>query len=1149
MKRLYIFALLLSFTALLHAQNASSRYTKASVLASGKWVKMAVTSPGIYQLSTSNLKSMGFSNPAKVRLYGLNLEVLPETSIENIDDDLVEIPLYHTADKVLFYGRGSTNWTLSSSSGTAALFTHLNNPYSSRTYYFLTESDSLTPKSFEKFAYEVPEATERQTTFPEHQLIEKDAFSFLNAGRTFFDSYDFANGNSQTYSLSLPGIAPSTSVRLSVQFGAAGKKSSSVAISFNDSACGTLSFASLSEYEYGKVSSRTITLPAPKQESNNVKLVHTRESGIAGHLDYIRASYIRRLNLTGNELLFRPNATGSVVFSLTGGNASTIFWRISNAKGIEEVEGTFDSSTNTWSIPFTSDTSASANDWKSEELVALNPSATFPTPTLVGNVENQNLHALRNIDFVIVVPNSGKITQQAQRLADIHTQVDTMKCAVVTANQVYNEFSAGKPDATAIRRFMKMLYDTASTPAQRPKNLLLFGDCIWDNRLITPGLSKLNADDYLLCYESENSISHTNSYILEEYFALLDDNGAANVLNEKPRIGVGRIPATTTAQAKGVVDKLITYIKNEQVGAWKNTICVLCDDGNENSHMRDGEAIISQTKSLYPDYRIKRIYWDTYTREQSSTGNSYPTVKADIDKQITDGALIMNYSGHGAAYCLSHEQVVLRSDFENWSSPRLPLWVTAACDITPLDMNEENIGETAILNPKGAAMGILTAARTVYQSSNRELNLAFMKYVLAKNSERRTYSIGEALSQAKSDLIASNSSPINKAHFIYLGDPAMRLLVPTYKVAIDRINDVSLSNGTTPSVSAGSKVKVVGHIEDENGNVATNYKGKVYPTIFDNIELVTCLNNPFGESNGNESEEPFTFYDRIRMLYNSIDSVSAGQFSFTFPIPLDNNYSGENGLISLYASNEQQSIEANGYCDKFLISGTNPALSTDTVGPDITLYLNSTSFTNGSTVNETPLLMATISDEDGINVTGSGVGHDIVVIIDNDESLTYSLNSYFIPAVGDYRKGSISFSIPDLSDGHHTLTLRAYDILNNPAQKIIDFYVNEGAKPTIFNFVIDTSRSGNIIFTVINDRPESTIGLSLRIYDIAGRLVHESTEQGHSTSGTYSFTGNYNEAGTSIPSGVYIAKVGISSNSGDEATEAKKFLILQKKNK
>ena len=551
MKRLYIFALLLSFTALLHAQNTSSRYTKASVPASGKWVKMAVTSPGIYQLSTSNLKSMGFSNPAKVRLYGLNLEVLPETSIENIDDDLVEIPLYHTADKVLFYGRGSTNWTLSSSSGTAALFTHLNNPYSSRTYYFLTESDSITPKSFEKFAYEVPEATERQTTFPEHQLIEKDAFSFLNAGRTFFDSYDFANGNSQTYSLSLPGIAPSTSVRLSVQFGAAGKKSSSVAISFNDSACGTLSFAALSEYEYGKVSSRTITLPAPKQESNNVKLVHTRESGIAGHLDYIRASYIRRLNLTGNELLFRPNATGSVVFSLTGGNASTIFWRISNAKGIEEVEGTFDSSTNTWSIPFTSDTSTSANDWKSEELIALNPSATFPTPTMVGNVENQNLHALRNIDFVIVVPNSGKITQQAQRLADIHTQVDTMKCAVVTANQVYNEFSAGKPDATAIRRFMKMLYDTASTPAQRPKNLLLFGDCIWDNRLITPGLSKLNADDYLLCYESENSISHTNSYILEEYFALLDDNGAANVLNEKPRIGVGRIPATTTAQAKG----------------------------------------------------------------------------------------------------------------------------------------------------------------------------------------------------------------------------------------------------------------------------------------------------------------------------------------------------------------------------------------------------------------------------------------------------------------------------------------------------------------------------------------------------------------------------------------------------------------------
>ena len=310
---------------------------------------------------------------------------------------------------------------------------------------------------------------------------------------------------------------------------------------------------------------------------------------------------------------------------------------------------------------------------------------------------------------------------------------------------------------------------------------------------------------------------------------------------------------------------------------------------------------------------------------------------------------------------------------------------------------------------------------------------------------------------------------------------------------------------------------------------------------------MTCLNNPLGESNGNESEIPFTFYDRIRMLYNSVDSISAGHFSFTFPIPLDNNYSGENGLISLYASNEQQTIEANGRSTQFLISGTSPTLSTDTIGPDITIYLNSTSFTNGSTVNETPLLIATLHDEDGINVTGSGVGHDITAMIDNEEGLTYSLNSYFVPTIGDYRKGTISFSIPELEEGHHTLTLRAYDVLNNPSQKTIDFYVNQGAQPTIFNFIIDTSSLGNVVFTVINDRPESTIGLSLRIYDIAGRLVYQTEEEGHSSSGTYSFKWNYNETGSSLTSGVYVAKVGISSNSGNEATKAKKFLILQKK--
>ncbi len=1117
-------------------------YATNSVLSSGTWVKIRIDKPGVYQITNSSLRSMGFSNPDRVKLYGMNMEILPESGLSGLGDDVTELPLYRTSDKVLFYGRGTTQWSVRTAGSNYVSFTHTNNPYTSYKYYLLTEGDN--PMEFPTYSYEVATDAASFDVFPEHALIETDGYSFMNSGRTFFESYDYLSNNTRSYNLELPGLASDRSVTLDVQFCAAGTSASTLSVSMNNTDIGTIDLPKLGNYDHGIMRSRSFTLSSDVSTQNTIKLVHDRTSGISGHLDYIRAGYFRRLQLDGGSLLFRPCQDGDQLFNLTGANDNTVVWRVTRHGEIEGVKSTLSGST--LQIPFTSENNGLVT-WKTEELVALNPSASFPSPTVVGKIANQDLHSLGNLDLVIVVPASGKLVAQAQRLADAHTTYDSLRSVVLTIDKVYNEFAGGTPDATALRRFMKMLYDNSTSESNRPKNLLLFGDGVWDNRMVTGGLQSKSPDDYLLCYESDNSLSKTDSYVMEEYYVLVDDDNTS-LLYSPPRIGVGRIPALTSREAKGVVDKLIGYMSNKEVGSWKNLLCFICDDGNNNLHMRDGEDVIKNIESVTSSYRIRRIYTDTYERETTATGSHYPNAKVDIDKLMRDGALVMDYTGHGAPGQLAHEQLLLNQDFESWITKRLPLWFTAACDVSPFDMNKTNIGESAILNSDGSAMGFIGTARTVYSDPNRQMNIRFMTSVLSRDEFGRQYTLGEALMKAKRELISSGSSVYNRIHYHLLGDPAMKLALPTYNIVIDEINGMPANSENTDPVYAGEVVTVKGHIEGDNGLTDDSFNGLVYPTVMDNVELVTCLNNPYRETNGNESAEPYTFNARMKMLYTVADSVQNGQFTFKFPIPLDNNYSGEEGLISLYATNNDHSHEAHGYNSQFRIAGTSDEISQDTIGPVISpIYLNTDRFVSGDVVNETPLLMAYLSDKDGINMTGSGIGHDIEALIDNNEQTTYSLNSYFIPTTGDYTSGKVEFSIPELPDGRHTLTMRAFDILNNPSTSTIEFYVNNGERPKIFSLNVNTPVNDEVLFTIENDRPQTDLTIHITVYDVSGRMVYETSEKDFNSGSTYTFSWNMAENNAHLVPGVYIVKAGISTADGPQATDAKKFIVVRRK--
>ncbi len=757
---------------------------------------------------------------------------------------------------------------------------------------------------------------------------------------------------------------------------------------------------------------------------------------------------------------------------------------------------------------------------------------TIGEPAYVYRITNQDHHADAATDMVIIIPTSQHLLAQAERLKAHHEQHDGLRVTIVPADELYNEFSSGTPDATAYRRYLKMLYDRATTPNDKPRYLLLFGDGAWDNRMLTSEWSGYNTDDYLLCYESENSFSQVNCYVSDDFFCLLDDeeviqitNGNSTTYAGKPDVAVGRLPARTPDEAKTLVDKIISYAQNEYAGPWQNEICMMGDDGNDNSHMKTADKVATMIESTYPNYNVDKIYWDAYQRTSSSTGYSYPDVTRLIKQQLQNGALMMNYCGHGAAYAMSHELVMKLTDFEAQQSNYLPLWMTASCDIMPFDGQEENIGETVMLNSKGGGIAFFGTTRTVYATYNEVMNLAFTKHVLTPGM-----AIGEAVRLAKCELVEKSSDlTCNKLQYTLLGDPALQLNTPRQKMVVDSINGMPATQGI--KLAAGSIVKITGHVE-LNNETDTDFNGIVTLSVRDAEETITCRLN---DRSSTGADKAFVYQDRTNYLYRGSENVTEGIFNFTFAIPKDISYTDGSGLMTLYAINADKTRSAHGENESFELIGSSTAL-TDSIGPSVYCYLNSKNFKNGGKVNTTPYFIAELYDDSGINASGSSIGHDLELIIDGDMNQTYNLNNYFEYDFGDYRSGSIGFSIPQLSIGTHKLLFRAWDILNNSTTTELLFEVSEDAGSGEFNVTCTQNpASTNTQFVITHDRPGSELKVTLDVFDLGGRQLWRQTDTVMATNNTVTIDWNLNVAGGSrLHTGLYLCRLTL--NDGDSQT-------------
>ncbi len=765
-------------------------------------------------------------------------------------------------------------------------------------------------------------------------------------------------------------------------------------------------------------------------------------------------------------------------------------------------------------------------------------SASHPQAEYVYNITNQNHHADSFADMVMIIPTSQKLLSQAERLKAFHEEHDGMRVNIVPADELYNEFSSGTPDANAYRRYLKMLYDRAETEDDYPKYLLLFGDCVWDNRMLTTTTQNLSPDDYLLCFESEDSFNEITCFVDDGFFCLLDEGEGSNPqTSDLLDVAVGRFPVTTEKEAQAMVDKTIAYVENKNAGAWQNTLVFMGDDGNDNVHMTDINEAADDVAKDHPEFLIKKVMWDTYERVSSASGNTYPEITTLLKEQQQSGALLFDYGGHGSETQLSHEKVLSINDFAAFTNENLSLWITASCDVMPFDGTVSTIGETAVLNANGGAFAFFGTTRTVYSTYNRRMNIAFLTNVTDTSGDDFV-TLGEAQRITKNYLITSGQDrTTNKLQYSLLGDPAVRLNIPRLKIYVDEVNGVDVTNSTV-DLRAGSTATIVGHIDTD-----LEFNGTLSAIVRDSEETIKGRLN---DTSSDGASTAFTYTDRTKTIFNGTNKVEDGQFEISFAVPMDINYSNKSGLITLFANTDDATQTAHGYNESIILGGTE-TINNDSIGPSLFCYLNSSSFVDGGNVNPTPYFVAQIYDEDGINTTGIGIGHDLVLSIDGDAAMTYNLNDTFVYDFGSYTSGSVEYSIPELSVGQHRLQFRAWDIFNNSSTTILNFNVVAALRPTIWSVSLTQNPANtSTTFVVTHDRIGSDMTVVIDVFDATGRQLWSHKDNNVSVAGPYTYTWDLTcSNGQLLQTGVYVYRVRVSSDGSSYTSQAKKLVVFR----
>lgn len=1107
------------------AKSRNNIFATESVLKSGNWYKFKISKTGIYKISYSDLSNMGISpsniDPRNIRIYGNGGGLLPESNGASFHDDLTENPIYvhgendgkfDNNDYILFYSRGPVTWNYNTSSQS---FERVNNAYDDYTYLFIT-TDLGAGKRIEAATTLSGSNIYSYSAFLDYQYYETDDINLSNMGRTWFcDVFDATL--SRNYSFTFPNVLKTKSAKFKTEVASRNFDGAAFDISIDGVVKRTLSMPTTSTASnvFANTSTATFNFDAD-QDLITVNLKYNRSSNSnRGWLDYITVNAWRELKFTGSQMCFRnPEANIAHTlsqFSLSNANSSVQIWDVTNPTEAKRINTA--SSGNT--LTFISD----GNELK--EFIAFDGNDCLSVE-FVQKVENQNLHAIRDIDYLII--SYPDFISQAERIAELHLQKDGLKSYITTPELIYNEFSCGATDISAIRNFARMLYSESSA-GRELRYLLFLGDASFDYK------NRDGINTFVPTFESVPSTDISESFATDDYYGLLDDGEGYPVYSGLLDIGIGRFPVKTLEEATSMVNKIETYLSQNEntMRPWRNLVTLITDDADGNSHTTNAERLERDIKSTEPALNFDKIYLDAYQQISTPNGKRAPSANEAINKRIDKGTLIINYVGHGGEIGWTVERILEISDIQSWRNiDNLPLFITATCEFSRFDDHTRtSAGEMVFLNENGGAIAMITTVRLTFAGANQTLNLAIYNDNLFALQNGEPARLGDVIRKSKTLQV------INDRKFILFGDPALQLTYPQLNVETTKINGNPVES-FSDTLKALETVTIEGRITDSDGNPINDYQGIIYTSVYDKANEITSF--------GDESE-PFTFSLQNSIIYNGKASVTDGQFAFSFIVPKDISYKVGQGRISYYATNNV--LDANGYFDNVKIGAYSESTFLEEEPPHITLFIDDTLFVSGSITNESPLLLAFVSDESGINTTGTGIGHNITATIDGATTGSYILNDYFETELDNNSSGDITYRFSNLNPGKHTLTLKVWDIFNNSNSETIEFEVVQSSSVAISNLKnYPNPFSAKTYFVFDHNQVGYNFNVEIQIFDITGRLIHvikESMNGSSTRSNPICWDGNTSN-GSSLRKGLYIYSVIITNENGEKTAKQGKLI-------
>lgn len=1132
-----------------------TNFSQQSILSTGDWYKFGVTGDGIYKVTASQLQTAGVPvsqlSLSGLRVFGNGGGMLPELNSAPRKDDLQECPIavidenqdgqFSGNDYLLFYGQGPDQWFYNTAE---KKYTHQKNVYSDTTYYFISGNAAGAPQRIIK-ANTLPSSSSdpKVTTFTDFSFYENDERNFIKSGRNWYGEV-FDVILNQKFNFTFPNLVPGP-VKLKSSVVGRTVNDAFVYSNFNISYNGTNvlnhaipSVGTVYTADFGRGSVLNSTFNAT---SSDITLDYTfipYSPTSTGYLDFIELNITRSLRFAGSELTFRYLDTtgfgGNIQYNISNSLAGLTLWNISDHNNVFEQEYTI----NNGVIEFTSPVIANG-----EQKYILFSNTAAKTPVFAGKISNQNLHGLQQAQYIIIThPNFKK---EAERLADFHRDHDNLTSVVVELPQIFNEYSSGAQDAAAIRDFIRMFYERATSAADAPKYVLLFGDGSYDLKYHVGSNT-----NFITTYQSYESLSLLSSYTCDDFFGLLDPVEGDFIGTELIDVGIGRFPVKTDEEAREMVDKVITYSTpgeiNDQtycagsnstrLGDWRNVLCFISDDQDQNLHFRQSERIVKIVQQNFPVYNIDKINIDAYRQVSTPGGQRYPEVNDAITQRVQKGALILNYTGHGGELGWASESILNNDMINSWRNPNnMPAFVTATCEFSRYDDPQRtSAGEFVLLNGNGGGICLFTTVRIAFAFDNELINSDMMMHMFTQvNGEMPR--AGDIIRLSKRD------NPSNR-NVTLLGDPALRLVYPQYRITTTAIEETG-SGLSIDTLSALSKVTIKGKVLDDNGNTLTGFNGVVYPTVYDKeVKVYNVVN----DATGSDISLPDSFNLRKNILYKGKASVTNGEFSCSFIVPKDISFQYGKGRLSYYAHNG--SADAKGFDENLYIGGVSSTALNDNLGPQIKLYMNDENFVTGSMTNSTPNIFAVLFDSSGINTVGNGIGHDITAIVDNNPKQLFVLNDYYESDLNSFQQGRVRYGLDELSEGLHTLTFKAWDINNNSSEATTEFVVSSSAGLAlqhVLNYPNPFTTRTTFMFE--HNKPCTGMAIQVQIFTVTGKLVKtlDAYQVCEGFRNTPLDWDGKDDFGDQLARGVYIYRLRIRTADGETAQKTERLVLIR----